>query len=553
MFTPRPVLEAREWLKKGNPRKAGEVLLAVAQDNHRDIVLARHDVSLTLVKVARQEYAQQAFWACWEALQLAEKLAPLNGEDRVFFEQAKCEADRRQKNRAHIQELVQLAQKWLSEGRPREVIRTIEPLLDPNSRPGFSVSNVLLEKVLADARIVLAELENFLALIQKALDAKDFRAAWGHYQKAYRKFPTDVELNGYSSQIYGPLVEEPLARAEECLRAGQLDEAEKLLRQTEEFIEENPSSKQKFEQLKFQLNEVKRQRSVEQLLDQLESAIEHEDFNTAYRILASGKVPPDNPRRQKLMKRLVEAGASEQPIPKPVEDRRQPIALSVRGQEWLILSNREVLVGGRGSRRADLRISAPLQAIHASLRRDQTGYYVRSYCPNDGGKGSVLVNNELVRSERRLVHGDRIAWIGACGKCGEWCLELPVAGSLTARLRLIDSTGAPAVGNFRHVLLLDDVAIFSGQRGTPAHVHLPGFAGAFELRWTERGLLYELCGCTLAGAEDDDPCQRVLLIPSELEIDVSLSEAEILGQLLTRGVSPSTVTFTWKTLNEGWA
>lgn len=102
---------------------------------------------------------------------------------------------------------------------------------------------------------------------------------------------------------------------------------------------------------------------------------------------------------------LEQESARRPDLPQPVRDRDVSLVLT---DEWLILSSNEVVIGGRGSDLAGLRISAPLPKRHALLLRDRKGYALQPLLLDDRTHAGVEVNGQEVLGTRRLKHGHEV-------------------------------------------------------------------------------------------------------------------------------------------------
>jgi hypothetical protein len=559
MFTPRVVLEARDWLRRGNPRQAAAVLLPAREQRHRDLVDARQKVCAALIETARKELEQNELWAAWEAVELAHQLAPLVGDARVLREQLARQVQQRQARREWISEVVNKARRWLDGGQVREAIWLIEQFLPSEGNPAHSATDWKLQQIWKEAQVILQSLEQRVAEVRKLLEQGQFREAWQRCQQAPPQIAASPDLVSLRQQAAETLFRKRLSQAREAARAGDVEQARRCLASAFKYAEDQATLREELADVQAQIDQVERQQQeaarqadAQRRLSSLASAIERANLPAAYQRLraACQAVPSDHPQLQQLLQRLTELEqqhASRPDQPRPVRNRDAQIVFN---NLLLVLSRDEVVVGGRGGRRADLKLSAALAERHAMLVRGRKGYTLHLMAGENGELARVWVNDEPARHGQALRHDDRLVWEGASGA---WRFRLPVPGSLTAMLVQEELDGSAALvtrGCCRQVLLLADEAVLAGQPGKGVHVVVPGLPGRLRLAWKPDGLMWEVEGAQLRGASDREVFGGLLCVPSEwvledVSSDGAMSEAEWLRQALRRRGMPQSVGLRW--------
>jgi hypothetical protein len=558
MFTPRIVLEARDWLQRGNPRQAALRLLEAGRIAHRDWAKVCQEVGAALVQTAQQEQAHSV-WAAWEALELAQKLAPLNGHDRELYQKLNEEIRRRGARQEAVDEVKEQAEQWLREGRIRDVVQLLQQFLDGLGDESVSGRAWKLRKMLTQAQARLETFQTLIDPIRQALENQDFLLALERCEAAGPEWAGDPELRALRRQARSGAAQSMLRQAEDAATRGEIEAAERLVRQARKFMGEgNTAWLPDFERIeklvadrRREFERERRAAEVERRLRELREALDASDLPLAFQKFhqASRIVPADDPEFRSLRSRLMaleqdsRSGAS---LAQAVRDRQAQFVLA---NQWLILSKDEIRIGGRGAEQADLRVSAPIPKRHALLVRDRQGYTLHPLASRSGADGCVWVNGQVAETSRRLRHGDEIAWHKEAGK---WRLEMPVAGSLTAALVLQDDDGCPvatARGLCRSVLLLAEEAVLGGERGRGVHAVLRGLPGRLRLVWRGDGLYWQAEGMQLVGSGDESDCGGIVCVPSEWRLAprtaVDGSEADWLRGAFRERASPGGMCVSW--------
>lgn len=145
------------------------------------------------------------------------------------------------------------------------------------------------------------------------------------------------------------------------------------------------------------------------------------------------------------------------------------------GGEWLTLRADSITIGNLRDGTSDLQLLANLAGRHARFQRSMS-FHGGMQDKIVAERGEVFVNGSKI-DQRALRTGDRIRFGGHV----EMIYEMPVARSLTARLRLL---GGFQVGGATRLLLMKDKGrdgrILLGA-GQDCHVQVPGATGEVEL------------------------------------------------------------------------
>lgn len=290
MFTPRVVLEARDWLSRGNPRQAAEVLLRDGLSDHRDVAAVRQEVACALVQLARQEQAQSV-WAAWEAVELAQRVAPLNGDDRALYEELARDVQRRRRQQEAVEEVASQTERWLCEGKSRDAVLLLEGFLDTVDGQSVSGGAWKLHQLLAQAKARLEALLAALGPIREALEKQDFFLALERCKAVWSDFGQDLELRQLFRQARCGASERTLSQAQAAALEGQVEVAERLLLRAQKLLgEEATAFRPKFEEVEALVAEQRRQQQQQALktkeisrrLQELRAAIEAHDLPLAY-------------------------------------------------------------------------------------------------------------------------------------------------------------------------------------------------------------------------------------------------------------------------------
>lgn len=491
-FPPREVLEAKHWLKQNNPRQAAHALLRARDPDHKDVVACKKKVAEKLIAVARQEYANEALWASNEAVTLAKKLAPLNGEDAAFAEQVMQAWQRKKNQEEALQAVEQEARRLLSERQYQSVLSLLQSFLGSLTGQTLDAARMRLLDLLAKAQAAQQRVESLVHQIEQHLERGEYEAA------------------------------------------------QRVLVQLRDLI---PPDDFRYEQLRKDVEEALHQREFQHWIQEAQRAVQNEDLPRALACWRRvDELRPDDPEVRRLVHEVhqLEQRLRHRKICMRICERTQRFVLA---RHWLVVSASAAVLGLDSQ--ATVPLLGQLHRQHARIFRDYERYQILPCRDRHGQLCAVYVNGMRIDRPYVLQHGDWIAFGESPKMAVCFRFQQPIQGSGTALL-LGNETGrirAPQQA-CSHVVLLDDAVTFAPQ-SEPGHACWQELPCSFRLVWKEaEGLVWETRdGEVLLPAEGGEfvtrLCTGPVYVPSKLELtaceDPEMSETKWLeGQFKGR-------------------